>query len=92
MADSSSNISIRQLAEMVADIGGSKVVMNAPADDERKGYNLVMKSVYSTKKLEELGWKVMGTMCEKMEATIRECKTRWRMPLWERRCEFDELM
>lgn len=76
VADASSNISIRQLAEMVADIGGSKVVVNAPADDERKGYNPVMQSVYSTKKLEELGWKVMGTMREKMEATIRECRTR----------------
>ncbi|MDE5550623.1 MAG: NAD-dependent epimerase/dehydratase family protein, partial [Bacteroidaceae bacterium] len=76
VADSSSNISIRQLAEMVADIGGSKVVVNAPADDERKGYNPVIQSVYSTNKLEELGWKVMGTMREKMEATIGECKTR----------------
>ncbi len=76
VADASSNISIRQLAEMVADIGGSKVVVNAPAGDERKGYNPVTQSVYSTKRLEELGWKVMGTMREKMEATIRECRTR----------------
>lgn len=76
VADPSSNISIRQLAEMIADIGGHKVVINAPADNEQKGYNPVTKSVFSTKKLEDLGWKVVGTMREKMDATIRECKKR----------------
>lgn len=74
VADASSNISIRQLAEMVAEIESRRVVMNVPADSEHKGYNPVTKSVFSTKKLEELGWKVMGTMREKMESTIRECK------------------
>lgn len=74
VADTYSNISIRQLAEMVAEIGGSKVVLDLPSDTERKGYNPVTKSVFSTKKLESLGWTLRGTMREKMEATIIECE------------------
>lgn len=74
VADTYSNISIRQLAEMVAEIGGSKVVLDLPSDTERKGYNPVTKSVFSTEKLELLGWCVKGTMREKMEATIIECE------------------
>ena len=74
VADTYSNISIRQLAEMVAEIGGSKVILDLPSDTERKGYNPVTKSVFSTEKLESLGWCVKGTMREKMEATIIECE------------------
>jgi hypothetical protein len=61
---------------MVAGIEGRKVVMNVPAEEERKGYNPVTKSVFSTAKLEELGWKLTGSMHDKMETTIRECKKR----------------
>lgn len=74
VADTSSNISIKQLAEMVAEIGGSKVILDLPSDAERKGYNPVNKSVFSTKKLESLGWCIKGAMREKMNATIQECK------------------
>lgn len=73
VADALSNISIRQLAEMVADIAGKKVVMELPSDAEQQGYNVVTKSVFSTEKLESLGWSVRGTMKEKMNTTIQEC-------------------
>ena len=74
VADATSNISIRQLAEMVADIVGREVIVDVPADDEKKGYNPVTKSVFVTEKLESLGWCIKGTMREKMNATIQECK------------------
>lgn len=74
VADASSTISIRQLATMVADIGGQKVVIDVPEQAERKGYNPVKKSVFSTEKLESLGWKLEGTMREKMEVTLQECR------------------
>ena len=73
VADALSNISIHQLAEMVADIAGKKVVMELPSDAEQQGYNVVTKSVFSTEKLESLGWSVRGTMKEKMNTTIQEC-------------------
>lgn len=73
IADASSNISIRQLAEMIADIAGRQVIIDLPSDAEKAGYNPVTKSVFSTQKLEALGWKIEGTMREKMENTIKNC-------------------
>lgn len=73
IADPNSNISIRELAEMIADIGNKKVVMDLPSDVEKAGYNVVTKSVFSTKKLENLGWSVVGTMQRKMQTTIKNC-------------------
>lgn len=71
IADSSSNISIKELAELVAGIGGRKVVIDLPNDDEKRGFNVVTKSVFSTEKLEALGWQIIkGTIREKLKATI----------------------
>lgn len=72
IADADSNISIRELAEMIAQIGGRKVIMQLPSDAEKAGYNMVTKSVFSTDKLESLGWKPMRSMRENMECTIME--------------------
>lgn len=75
IADESSSISIMELAEMVAEIGHKKVVMDVPTDFERAGYNVVKKSVFSTEKLRELGWNTISTsMIEKMRSTINQQK------------------
>ena len=37
-----------------------------------KSFNVVTKSVFSTKKLEALGWQLKGCMKDKMLATIKE--------------------
>lgn len=70
IADNTSNISIRELAEMIAGIAGRKVVIDVPSDAEKSGYNPVTKSVFSVEKLKALGWTIEGTMREKMEETI----------------------
>lgn len=72
IADQNSNITIKELAEMIAQIGGQKVVMQLPSDAEKAGYNVVTKSLFSTKKVEALGWSVAGSMKEKMQSTIQE--------------------
>lgn len=76
IADTSSNITIKELAKMVAEIGGRKVVLQKPDEKERKGYNVVKKSVFATDRLQSLGWSLTGTMREKMNSTILECKNR----------------
>ena len=70
IADESSNISIRDLAEMIAEIGGKKVVIDLSSDAEKAGYNVVTKSVFDTVKLSSLGWRISGTMKDKMYNTI----------------------
>ena len=72
IADATSNISIKELAEMIASIGGRSVVMDLPTDAEKAGFNVVTKSVFSTEKLEYLGWNIVGTLRKKIQATIEE--------------------
>ncbi len=72
IADESSNISIRELAEMVAGIGGKTVVIDLPNSEEKRGFNVVTKSVFSTERLEALGWNTLPQpMKEKMKSTIQ---------------------
>lgn len=74
IADEGSNISIRELAEMIAGIGNKRVVIDLPSDSEKVGFNVVRKSVFSAEKLQSLGWYISGNMKEKIETTINECK------------------
>lgn len=71
IADAQSNVSIRELAEMVASICGKKVIIDLPDIDEKRGFNVVSKSVFSTSKIESLGWNTLrGNMINKIESTI----------------------
>lgn len=74
IADAQSNITIRSLAEMIADIGQQKLVIKLPEDTEKAGYSVVKKAVFDTTLLESLGWQVLGTMRDKLEVTIKEQK------------------
>ena len=71
IADSQSVISIKELAETIAEIGNKSVIMEVPSVSESLGYNVVKKSVFLTEKLEALGWSVEGTMKEKLEKTLK---------------------
>ena len=70
IADPNSNVSIRQLAEMIAGAAGRKVVVQLPKDTESKGYNRVTRSLFSTRKLESLGWTISGNMRDKIVRMI----------------------
>ena len=74
IADAKSNISIRELAETIAGIGGKKVVIDVPDSDEKRGFNVVTKSVFSTDKLGGLGWKAFSEMIIGLEHTIQELR------------------
>ena len=72
IADDQSNISIRELAEIIAEIGDRKVIIDVPNTKEKKGFNPVTKSVFSTNKLETLGWNVHTNIYEGLRNTIKE--------------------
>lgn len=74
IADESSNITIKELAEMIAEIGGKKVVIELPSDVEQAGFNVVTRSLFATDKLQALGWGVSGSMKTKIESTINKAK------------------
>lgn len=72
IADADSNISIRELAETIAAIGERKVVIDLPDADEKRGFNPVTKSVFSTDKLESIGWEPKNHISTGMKNTIKE--------------------
>lgn len=74
IADQTSNITIKELAEMIAEQANKKVIVEIPSDEEKAGYNVVKKSVFSTRKIEQLGWKIDSSMYKKMHDTLTECK------------------
>lgn len=75
IADKTSVVTIRELAEMIAHIAGRKVVLRVPSDIEKKGFTPIKRSVFDTAKLEALGWSVSGTMEEKLSRTIDVCRS-----------------
>ncbi len=78
IADRRATISIRELAAIIAEIGQKAVIMDVPSAMESSGYNVVSRSVFSTAKLEALGWSIEGSIKEKMEKTIQYERTKSR--------------
>lgn len=56
VANADSIVTIRDMAYMIADICGTRVVYEQSSDRERSGFNKMMNAVLDTKKLEGLGW------------------------------------
>lgn len=76
IADDNGNISIRQLAEIIAAAEKKQVVIELPSDVEKRGYNIVLKSVFSTDMIKSLGWNIQGSLQNKIITTIDEYKKR----------------
>ena len=57
IADENSNISLRNLAEMIADYSGTNVIFDLPNSVEASGYSKTTKALLNGTKLKELGWK-----------------------------------
>ena len=67
VAHADSNITIRQLAEKIAGIGGRKVVMQITEDGNTTP---ITKAVFSTEKIEQLGWKPLFSIDEGLSHTL----------------------
>lgn len=70
IADEGANVTIRDLAETIAHLGNKHVVLDVSTENERKGYNVVTKSIYGTDKLRALGWSISGSFESKLNKTI----------------------
>jgi len=67
VANSESNITIRQLAEIIANLGGKKVVIDIDKDLQATP---ITKAIFSTEKLEALGWQPLYDITEGLQHTI----------------------
>ena len=57
LGDSGSDITLRDLAELIAGYVGTKVVFDLPDERERTGYSTATKALMDAGRLRELGWK-----------------------------------
>lgn len=57
IANPESVLSIKELAEKIANIAGVKVSYDIPSQEDLKSYSKVQRAVLKTSKLERLGWK-----------------------------------
>ena len=56
LADSSSNITLKELAELIASLAGTQVVFELPDGAEKAGYSTATKAILDAGKLKKLGW------------------------------------
>lgn len=71
IANPTSIVTIREMAEMLADISGRRVGYDASEESEDAGYSPVTQSVLSAKRLEALGWKGKYGMNTGLQRTIK---------------------
>lgn len=70
IADKESDITLKELAGMLAEIAGTKVVFEMPDEKERAGYSAATMAMLDAGKLEKLGWKAMVHMPEGLRCTV----------------------
>ena len=75
VSDSQSAITLAELAKILADIAGTKVMFELPDDVEKAGYSTATKAVLDSTKLENLGWHARVHMREGLEKCVG-CSTR----------------
>jgi nucleoside-diphosphate-sugar epimerase len=71
VADASSDITLKELAEILANEAGTSVVYEIPTDNEKKGYSTATKALLDPTKINKLGWKPRYTMKEGLTRTLK---------------------
>ncbi len=70
IADIKGDIMLKELAEIIADISGQKVVFETPDLIEAAGYSTATKARLDGKKLRSLGWKAQYDISSGLKRTI----------------------
>ncbi|MNC69479.1 GDP-L-fucose synthase [compost metagenome] len=70
IANKDSIITIRSMAELIADACGRKIVVAPPSSPASSGYSTVSRSVLNASKLEGLGWQALFSMEQGIKQTV----------------------
>lgn len=70
VADENSDIALKELAKMIADIAGIKVLYEMPDAKEQLGYSKATKATLDPKRLQELGWSSMYDIEKGLNETL----------------------
>ena len=71
IANKSSNITIGELAEVIATTGKQKVIYDIPSNVEQKGYSVITRAVLNSDKIESLGWEPKYSLTDSIQKVIR---------------------
>lgn len=74
VADEDSFISIKDLAATAAHEGGTKVIIDIPEQEEKKGYSTLKSTRLDNSKLKALGWTAKTHIREGMAKTVKTVK------------------
>ncbi len=74
IADAASDIMLRDLAGIIAECVGTKVIFEIPDATEQAGYSTATKAIMTSNKIKELGWRPAFTMKEGLERTLKILK------------------
>lgn len=70
IADPASDITLRDLAQLIADQAGTQVVFQIPDAVESAGFSKATKAVLDSNKLKEIGWKPMWNIQTGIQSTM----------------------
>ncbi len=70
ISNSSSIVTIRELAKALATVSGIDLVVESASDIEKKGYNMMSNSSLNSKKIESLGWHAIFSLLEGVKRTL----------------------
>ncbi len=70
IADSSSDIMLKDLAGLLAKETGTRVVFELPDQVEKAGYSTATKALLDSSRIEQLGWKAQTAIAEGLGKTV----------------------
>ncbi len=70
IADKGYDIRLKELAAILADIAGTKVIFDLPDAVEAMGYSKATVALLNSDRLKELGWKPEKTISERLKETV----------------------
>ena len=71
VADRESNITLKELAELIAGNCSTKVIYDLPDETEVKGFSKATRAILDSSKINALGWKAQFNVANGIERTIK---------------------
>ncbi|MBQ2861288.1 MAG: NAD(P)-dependent oxidoreductase [Oscillospiraceae bacterium] len=76
ISDKNSDITLKDLAKILASYNNKEVVFQLPDEKERKGYSTATLAIMNSEKLKKIGWNAHYDMKNGLERTIEIIKSR----------------
>lgn len=74
ISDMGSEITLKDLAQLLAEIAHTKVIFMLPEESERQGYSKATKALLDANKLKTLGWEANTALKEGLRVTVELIK------------------